>query len=142
MKPQQQQERQRELICLFRRRERTPRCAALHDPQLQGNVYSSLLVLCQEGKVGTPVNGKVNEKSSLPLSAFPPFSFACCLLLCSPCLCYFTFYKKNLSQIPKYLKLFLIDAEYGFCPFPTPSPLRNQISAKKIIVGKSITFSL
>ena len=98
--------------------------------------------LCCEGKVGTPVNGKVNEKSSLPLSAFPPFSFACCLLLCSPCLCYFTFYKKNLSQIPKYLKLFLIDAEYGFCPFPTPSPLRNQISAKKIIVGKSITFSL
>ena len=77
----------------------------------------------------------------LPLSSFPPFSFACCLLLCSPCLCYFTFYKKNLSQIPKYLKLFLIDAEYGFCPFPWCPIVPFLGSACLPVCAALLTFS-
>ena len=39
----------------------------------------------------------------LPLSAFLPFSFACCPHLCSPCLCYFTFYKKILRKFQNIL---------------------------------------
>ena len=77
----------------------------------------------------------------LPLSAFPPFAFACCLLLCSPCLCYFTFYKKNLTQIPKYLKLFLIDAEYGFCPFPWCPIVPFLGSACLPVCAALLTFS-
>ena len=77
----------------------------------------------------------------LPLSAFLPFSFACCPHLCSPCLCYFTFYKKNLTQIPKYLKLFLIDAEYGFCPFPWCPIVPFLGSACLPVCAALLTFS-